>query len=90
MSRYHFNIGEGNYRCGIAFDICAGSSAEAVALANQFLHACFYAENRGGSIDLRAEGKELAGASNLRVYVDDDMLATDRDIVTEDPVGDAL
>jgi hypothetical protein len=83
--RYHFNIGEGDYRSGIAFDILACSRNEAVVLANQFLQSFFYRDpGRGGSLDLLPAGGEIAGAESLRVYVDDDLIVTLDDIVTED------
>jgi hypothetical protein len=87
--RYHFNIGEGNYRCGLAFDIRASSRREAVVLANQFLQAYFYGGDHRGFLDLPTDGNKIAAAENLRVYVDDEILVTQRDIVTEDPVDDA-
>jgi hypothetical protein len=77
--RYHFNIGEGTYRCGIAFDIDAGSRREAVAYANQLLQKFFWtAPGRSGSFDL-SEGSP----NNIRVYVDDEIAATEMDIVDE-------
>lgn len=77
--RYHFNIGEGDYRCGIAFDIDAGSRQEAVHFANALIQKFFWgAEARQGSFDLDA-----GSANNLRVYVDDDIEATEQDIVDE-------
>jgi hypothetical protein len=77
--RYLFNIGEGDFRCGIAFDIDAGSRSEAVAKANQLVRNFFYqAPGRSGSFDLDA-GSE----TNFRVYVDDDIVVTEQDIVDE-------
>ena len=34
---YDFNIGEGNYRCGIAFTVKANSEEEALYVANRYL-----------------------------------------------------
>lgn len=80
--RYHFNIGESTYRCGIAFDIDAGSRAEAVHFANALIRKFFWGEGaRQGSFDLDA-----GSPNNLRVYVDDDIEATDQDIVDEYPL----
>jgi hypothetical protein len=80
--RYNFNIGEGDYRCGIAFDIDAGSRREAVALANQLLRKFFWtAPSRMGAFDL-----DSGSENNMRVYVDDDIEATEQDIVDEYPL----
>lgn len=80
--RYLFNIGEGDYRCGIAFEIDAGSRREATHYANELLRKFFWGkEARGGSFDL-SPGSE----NNLRVYVDDDIEATEHDIVDEYPL----
>jgi hypothetical protein len=80
--RYSFNIGEGDYRCGIAFDIDAGSRREAVALANQLLRKFFWtAPSRMGAFDL-----DSGSENNMRVYVDDDIEATEQDIVDEYPL----
>jgi hypothetical protein len=77
--RFHFNIGEGSYRCGIAFEIDAGSRREAVVYANQLLRKFFY-ERPGNSGSLDINGGPL---NNFRVYVDDDLVVTEQDIVDE-------
>ncbi len=82
---YHFNIGEGSYRCGISFDINAGSRREAVILANRYIRHFF----RGGYIDLPAEDKEYLGSpKGLNVYIDDDFMVTDQDIISETPLSE--
>jgi hypothetical protein len=61
-----------------------------VVLANQFLQSFFYRDpGRGGSLDLLPAGGEIAGAESLRVYVDDDLIVTLDDIVTEYPLEGA-
>lgn len=86
-SRYHFNIGEGTYRCGIAFDILASSRREAVALANEFLQTFFYrAPGHSGALELAGDLPETE-SKNFRVYVDDEIMAAEADIAGEHEVA---
>lgn len=75
---YHFNIGEGSFRCGMSFDITAESRHEAVVLANRFLRNYF----RLGSVDLPTP-ESLGNVREFNVYIDDDFEVTEQDIVTE-------
>jgi hypothetical protein len=84
---YGFNIGEAAYRVGIAFSVKASSRREAVAIANDFIHRQFYGNSSGGANYLNhAHG----GIVHFRVYVDDDMIVTDSDIISEEPYADTI
>lgn len=82
---YHFNLGEGNYRCGISFNINAGSRREAVILANRYIHHLF----RLGYVELPDAQEHLGSMGGISVYVDDDFEVTDADIVSEAPLSDS-
>lgn len=85
---YRINIGDGGYRAGFIFTVSATTRREAIHLANKFVQAML--QHSDGGIDLEVPGNlEGAGArvSKLRVYLDDDCVVTDEDIVDESPLG---
>lgn len=81
---YDFNIGEGNYRCGIAFTVKANSEEEALYVANRYLDSV-----RSSYEEMPISGCPAAIVNRiekLRVYVDDDCVATAEDIVDRYPL----
>lgn len=81
---FDFNIGEGNYRCGIAFTVKATSREEAIYIANRYLDSV-----RSSYEEMPISGCKSAIVNRiqkLRVYVDDDCVATGEDIVDTYPV----
>ena len=81
---YDFNIGEGNYRCGIAFTVKANSEEEALYVANRYLSTI-----RGSHEDIGTAGNPAAIVNRIdrqRAYVDDDCVATAEDIVDRYPL----